>query len=208
VETREGHGRIIAGMNTTSIPSTTNTGTTTTTAPTRWTLDAGHSAVGFSVRHLMITNVRGEFESFRGAVTYDAARPEATRIEATIDVASINTREARRDADLKSDIFFDAEKHPEMTFVSKRARAAGESELEVTGDLTIRGTTREVTLSVGDVSGVQTDMRGNQRIGATASTRIKRSDFGMTWNKTLDTGGVVVGDVVTITLEVSLVKAG
>jgi polyisoprenoid-binding protein YceI len=187
--------------------NTTASSSTTPTTATRWTLDPGHSAVGFSVRHLMITNVRGEFEKFRGDVAYDAARPEATRIEATVDVASLNTREAKRDADLRSALFFDAESHPEMTFVSKSARAAGDGNLDVTGDLTIRGTTREVTLSVRDISAPQVDMRGNTRIGATASTKIKRADFGMTWNKALETGGVVVSEVVTITLEVSLVKA-
>jgi polyisoprenoid-binding protein YceI len=189
-------------MNTT----TTATNQTTTTTATRWTLDPGHSAVGFSVRHLMITNVRGEFEKFRGDVTYDAAHPEATRITATIDVASLNTREAKRDADLKSPLFFDVEKHPEMTFASKSTRAVSDGKLEVTGDLSIRGTTHEVTLAVRDISAA-TDMRGNARIGATAETKIKRSDYGMTWNKALETGGVVVGDVVTITLELSLVKA-
>lgn len=176
-------------------------------AITQWTLDPGHSAVGFSVRHLMITNVRGEFEKFRGEITYDPDRPEATRIEATIDVASLNTREQKRDADLRSALFFDADKHPQMTFVSKSARAVGDGNLEVTGDLTIRGTTREVVLSVHDISAVQVDMRKNPRMGATAQTKIKRSDFGMTWNAALETGGVVVGDVVTITLEASLVKA-
>jgi len=186
--------------------STASTSTTPTTA-TRWTLDAGHSAVGFSVRHLMITNVRGEFEKFRGDITYDAAHPEATRIAANIDAASLNTREAKRDGDLRSALFFDVENHPEISFVSKSARGAGDGNLEVTGDLTMRGTTHEVTLSVRDISGVQVDMRGNPRIGATASTKIKRSDFGMTWNKALDAGGVVVGDVVAITLELSLVKA-
>jgi polyisoprenoid-binding protein YceI len=180
--------------------------TTPTTAP-RWTLDAGHSAVGFSVRHLMITNVRGEFEKFRGDVTYDPAHPEATRIEATIDVASLNTREAKRDADLRSALFFDVENHPQMTFVSRSARAAGDGNLEVTGDLTIRGTTHEATLSVRDISAPQVDMRGTPRLGATATAKIKRSDFGMTWNKALETGGVVVGEVVTITLEASLAKA-
>jgi polyisoprenoid-binding protein YceI len=187
--------------------TTTAAPTATPATATRWTIDAGHSAVGFSVRHLMITNVRGEFEKFRGEVAYDAARPEATRIEATIDVASLNTRESKRDADLRSALFFDADNHPEMTFVSKSARADDEGNLEVLGDLSLRGVTREVTLSVRDVSGPQTDMRGNVRLGATASARIKRSDFGMTWNKALETGGVVVGDVVTVTLEVSLVKA-
>jgi polyisoprenoid-binding protein YceI len=202
-ETRPANERIVASMNTITTASADTSPTTTA----RWTLDPGHSAVGFAVRHLMITNVRGEFEKFRGEVTYDAARPEATRIEATIDVASLNTREAKRDADLRSALFFDVENHPQMSFVSKRARAAGEGNLDVTGDLTIRGITREVTLSVRDINGPQVDMRGTPRMGATASTKIKRSDFGMTWNKALETGGVVVGDVVTITLEASLVKA-
>ncbi len=199
---------------TTNVPATTTTTSTSNTTlaaaavpAARWTLDPGHSAVGFSVRHLMITNVRGEFEKFRAAVTYDPAHPEGTRIEATIEVASLNTREAKRDSDLRSPLFFDADKHPEMTFVSKSVRAAGDGGLEVTGDLTIRGTTQAVVLSVAEISAAQ-DMRGNQRLGATASTRIKRSDFGMIWNKALETGGVVVGDVVTITLDLSLVKAG
>jgi polyisoprenoid-binding protein YceI len=192
------------GMNTTA----TAAPSTPPATVTRWTLDPGHSAVGFSVRHLMITNVRGEFEKYRADVTYDAAHPEATRIEATIDVASLNTREAKRDSDLKSPLFFDAENHPQMTFVSKRARVVGDGNIEVSGDLTIRGLTHEVMLSVRDISAVQVDMRGNPRIGATAEAKIKRSDFGMTWNKALETGGVVVGDVVTITLEVSLVKVG
>jgi polyisoprenoid-binding protein YceI len=185
------------------------TASTVTAAPataTRWVLDPGHSAVGFSVRHLMITNVRGEFEKFRAHVRYDAAHPEATRIEASVDVASLNTREAKRDADLRSALFFDVEHHPEMTFVSKAVRAVGDGALDVTGDLSIRGTTREVTLAVRDVSAVQTDMRGHRRVGAAASTQIRRSDFGMAWNKALETGGVVVGDVVTITLDLSLVK--
>jgi polyisoprenoid-binding protein YceI len=187
-------------------PTTTSSSASTTTAA-RWTLDPGHSAVGFSVRHLMITNVRGEFEKYRGEVTYDPSHPEAIRISAAIDVASIDTREAKRDSDLRGELFFDADKHPEMTFVSKSARAAGAGNLDVTGDLTIRGTTHEVTLAVRDISDVQVDMRGTPRIGATATTKIKRSDFGMTWNKALETGGVVVGDVVTITIDLSLVKA-
>jgi len=190
-------------MNTTTTASIS----TTPTTATRWTLDPGHSAVGFSVRHLMITNVRGEFEKFRADVAYDAARPEAVRIDATIDVASLSTREAKRDSDLRSALFFDVENHPAMTFVSKSARAAGDGSVDVTGDLTIRGISHEVTLAIRDISAPQVDMRGNTRVGATASTKIKRSDFGMTWNKALETGGVVVGDVVTITLDVSLVKA-
>src|SRR5215813_3244522 len=195
------------GANVETMKVTTSTPPIIHATNTRWTLDPGHSSVGFSVRHLMITNVRGEFERFRGDITYDPIRPEATRIEASIEIASLNTREPKRDADLRSALFFDAENHPVMMFVSRTARPTGTGELEVTGALTIRGITRDVTLSVRDISDVQTDMRGNLRIGATASTRIRRSDFGITWNKTLDAGGVVVGEIVTVTLEASLVKA-
>jgi polyisoprenoid-binding protein YceI len=173
---------------------------------TQWNLDPGHSAVGFSVRHLMITTVRGEFEKYRASIMYDPARPEATRVEASIDVASVNTREAKRDADLRGELFFDAEAHPAMTFVSKRARAI-DGGIEVVGELTIRGIANEVALAIREISDVQTDMRGNKRMGATATAKIKRSDFGMTWNKALDAGGVVVGDVVTISLEASLVAS-
>jgi polyisoprenoid-binding protein YceI len=174
---------------------------------TQWALDPGHSAVGFSVRHLTITNVRGEFAKFRGNVAYDPDRPEATRIEATIEVASLDTREPKRDTDLRSSLFFDAETYPEMSFVSKSARVTGDRDLEVLGDLTIRGATREVALAVRDISAPVVDMRGNRRVGATAVTKVRRADFGMTWNKTLDAGGVVVGEVVTVSLEISLIAA-
>jgi polyisoprenoid-binding protein YceI len=177
-----------------------------TTTTTRWTLDPGHSAVGFSVRHLMITNVRGEFQVFRGEVDYDPAHPEATRITATIEVASINTREPKRDGDLRGELFFDAENHPHLTFASTSARALDDGVIEVAGQLTIRGIAREVALTIRDIAGPQTDMRGSTRLGATATAKIRRSDFGMTWNKVLDAGGVVVGDVVTIAIEASLVK--
>jgi polyisoprenoid-binding protein YceI len=180
--------------------------TTPTSTQTRWTLDPAHSTVHFSVRHLMITNVRGEFQKVTGKVTYDPARPEATRIDATIDVASVNTREAARDTHLRSADFFDVENHPNMTFVSKSARSTGKGELEVTGDLTLRGTTREVKLAVTDITGEQKDPWGNQRIGATATTKIKRSDFGVKWNAALETGGFAVADDVAITLDVSLIK--
>jgi polyisoprenoid-binding protein YceI len=173
----------------------------------RFTIDPGHSAVGFSVRHLMITNVRGEFEKFSGTITYDANRPEATRIEATIDVGSVNTRQAQRDGDLRGELFFDVAHHPTMTFVSKGARSVGARAIDVVGALTIRGVTHDVTLAVRDISDPATDMRGGKRIGATATTSIKRSDYGMTWNKALEAGGVVVGDVVTISLEASLLQA-
>lgn len=185
--------------------------TTTTTVgqsaarSTTWTLDASHSSAAFSVRHLMITNVKGEFQKLEGSVTYDPARPEAASIRASIDVASINTREAKRDEHLRSADFFDVANHPTMEFVSKSVRRADRG-LEVVGDLTIRGTTREVLLHVDGPTPEQKDPWGNARVGASAATKIKRSDFGMTWNSALETGGVVVGDEITITLDVSLVK--
>lgn len=193
-------------MNETTNQAANQSSLTATAAP-RWTVDPGHSAVGFSVRHLMITNVRGEFDRFRGDVAYDPAHPEAIRIDAAIEVASLDTREPKRDADLRSALFFDAENHPVMTFVSKTARSTSDGGLDVIGALSIRGIAHDATLAIRDISDVQLDMRGNQRIGATASAKIKRSDYGMTWNKALEAGGVVVGDVVTIALELSLVKA-
>lgn len=177
-------------------------------SPTRWRIDRGHSAVGFSVRHMMIARVRGEIGSFRGEVSFDPARPEATTIEAFVDVASIDTREPKRDEDLRGPLFFDVEHHPEMRFVSKAALPAGEDGLDVTGALTIRGVTRDVVLAIREIRGPAMDLRGQLRRGARASTHIERSDFGMTWNKTLDAGGVVVGERVDISLELSLVAIG
>lgn len=173
----------------------------------KWTLDPGHSSIAFSVRHLMITNVRGLFSRYRADVTYDPAHPEATRIDATIDVDSIDTREAKRDVDLRSELFFDAAHHPHATFVSKSARKVAGDALEIDGELTIRGKTLPATLAVTDIGPVTKDMRGNDRVGATATTKIKRADYGISWNKALDNGGVVVGEVVTITLDIQLLKA-
>jgi polyisoprenoid-binding protein YceI len=173
-------------------------------AATRWSLDPGHSAVGFSIRHNMITNVRGEFDKFSGELTYDPDRPEATHLQASIDVASLDTREARRDGTLRSALFFDVENHPVMTFVSKSASAVGAGNLDVVGDLTIRGISHEVTLAVREISALKSDIHRTPRLGATATTKIRRSDYGMTWNTALEGGGFVLGDVVTITLELSL----
>ena len=170
-----------------------------------FTLDASHSHVGFAVRHMMISNVRGEFQTLAGTVTYDPARPEATRVEVKIDVASINTREEKRDAHLRSADFFDAEAFPHLTFVSKSARRRSGG-LDVVGDLSIHGTTREVTLAVEDITPEHTDPYGNRRLGASARTKIRRSDFGMRWNAALEAGGVLVGDEVSIELEVELIR--
>jgi polyisoprenoid-binding protein YceI len=172
----------------------------------QWIVDASHSNAGFSVRHMMITNVRGEFHKLEGKVTWDAASPEATQIEASIDVASINTRDEKRDGHLKSADFLDAEKFPKLTFKSKSVKAKGKENLSVTGDLTIHGVTKEVVLDVDGPSAPSTDPFGNVRVGATATTKIKRDDFGLTWNAALETGGVLVGNDVTITIDISLIK--
>jgi polyisoprenoid-binding protein YceI len=170
----------------------------------RWTLDASHSHVGFAVRHLMISNVRGSFTQLEGSAGYDPARPEETTVDVTIQVASINTREEKRDAHLRSADFFDVENYPTIHFVSTSAQERGEG-LELKGDLTIHGVTREVTLKVEEVTPQSKDPWGKVRVGASAKTKIRRSDFGMVWNAALETGGVVVGDEITITLEVELV---
>jgi len=184
------------------------TSTTEGTTPARsatWTIDASHTNATFSVRHLMISNVRGEFQKVSGSGTFDPAKPEAAVVKAEIEVASISTREPQRDAHLRSADFFDAENHPLITFASTSVRR-GDKGLEVLGDLTIRGTTREVVLAIDNLTAPAKDPWGNERIGASASTKIKRSDFKMTWNTALETGGVVVGDEVRIQIDVELVR--
>jgi polyisoprenoid-binding protein YceI len=195
-----------------SVSNLSNSPTPTTTPavapltrPGVYQLDASHSHVGFSVRHMMISNVRGEFQKVSGSVSYDPVRPEATRISVSIDVASINTRDEKRDAHLRSADFFDADRYPTITFASTAVQRR-EAALEVAGDLTIAGTSRPVILSVAEVTPEHTDPWGNARMGATARTKIRRSDFGMRWNAALEAGGVLVGDEVTIQLEVELIK--
>jgi polyisoprenoid-binding protein YceI len=172
----------------------------------QWVVDASHSSVGFSVRHMMISNVRGEFQKLDGLVTWDAAHPEATKIEASISVDSINTRDEKRDGHLKSPDFLDAAKYPTLTFKSKTVKAKSKEDLSVTGDLTLHGVTKEVVLEVEGPSAPSTDPFGNLRIGATATTKIKREDFGLTWNAALEAGGVLVGNEVKITIDISLIK--
>jgi polyisoprenoid-binding protein YceI len=171
-----------------------------------WQIDPSHSAAQFSVRHLMVTKVRGEFGKMAGTVQYDAKAPEKMAIDATIDVASINTREAKRDDHLRSPDFFDVAKFPSMTFKSKSAKAKGKGKLDVTGDLTIRGVTKQVVLAVEGLDSEVKDPWGNSRTGAVGTTKINRKDFGLTWNQALETGGVMVGDEVEITVDVSLIK--
>jgi polyisoprenoid-binding protein YceI len=176
-----------------------------TSAAGTFALDASHSHVGFAVRHMMISNVRGEFQKLAGTVSYDPARPEATAVDVKIEVASVNTRDEKRDAHLKSADFFDAENFPYLTFTSKSARRRKDG-LELTGELTIHGTTREVTLAVEDITPEHADPWGNRRVGASARTKIRRSDFGMQRNAALEAGGVLVGDEVSIELEVELIR--
>jgi polyisoprenoid-binding protein YceI len=153
----------------------------------------------------MISNVRGEFQKVSGEVVFDRARPEASRVTASIEVASINTREEKRDAHLRSADFFDAAQFPTIDFASTAVRRKGDG-LEIDGRLTIAGTTRDVTLAVEDVTPEHKDPWGNARIGATARTKINRSDYGMKWNAALEAGGFLVGDEVKIELEVELIK--
>jgi polyisoprenoid-binding protein YceI len=168
-------------------------------------LDAAHSHVGFAVRHLMISNVRGEFTKLEGSVSYDPSHPEATAVSVKIDAASISTREEQRDQHLKSADFLDADAYPHLTFVSKSAKQSRNG-LDLEGSLTIHGTTRDVTLHVDDITPEHADPYGNRRIGASARTKIRRSDFGMRWNAALEAGGVLVGDEVSIELEVELIR--
>jgi polyisoprenoid-binding protein YceI len=160
--------------------------------------------VEFSIRHLMIATVKGRFADVQGTVVIDDADPLATSIDVTIDAASIDTRMAQRDEHLRSPDFFDVANFPTLTFKSRRMVRDGE-DVKVTGDLTIRGVTREVSLNV-TANGQQTDPWGGTRAGFEATGRIKRSDFGLTWNQALEAGGVVVGDDVKLSIDVELVK--
>jgi len=171
-----------------------------------WELDPAHTSVQFKVRHMMVSNVRGDFEKVSGNVTYDEDDISRSSANITIDANSINTRVAKRDKHLKSPDFLDAEKHPLLVFRSKRVETAGEGKLTVTGDLTIRGVTREVVLDVEGPTPPVKDLQGKMRVGGTASTKINRKDFGLTWNKAIETGGVVVGDEVEITIDIELVR--
>ncbi|HEY0249962.1 MAG TPA: YceI family protein [Kofleriaceae bacterium] len=173
---------------------------------TRWNIDGSHSTAEFSVRHLMITNVRGRFGTLEGTVEYDPAKPEASTINVSIDATSIDTREEKRDAHLKSADFFDTEKFPKITFVSKSVKKTDDG-FAATGDLTMHGVTKEVTLEVETPSGETKDPWGNQRIGASAHAKINRKDWGLGWNAVLEAGGVAVGEQVKINIEVSMVKA-
>lgn len=179
----------------------------TTAAPalTTWTIDASHSEVGFAVKHLMIATVRGSFGAVSGTVTFVDGDYSHARADVTIDATSIDTREEKRDAHLRSADFFDVEQFPTLTFKSRRVQAVRADAFELVGDLTIKGITHEVVLDVA-VEGFQKDPWGNQKGAFSATTRISRTAFGLTWNAALETGGVLVGDDVKISLDVQLLK--
>src|ERR1019366_1473590 len=176
------------------------------TALSTWNLDATHSNAGFSVRHLMISNVRAEFRQLSGTLQYDPANVEKSVVSITIQAASIDTREPNRDAHLKSADFFETEKYPEITFNSTQWQHKNDDELIVKGDLTMHGVTRPVVLTA-ERTATMKDPWGGTRVGFTGKTKINRKDFGLHYNAALEAGGVVVGEEVTISLEAEFVKA-
>ena len=173
---------------------------------TTFSIDASHTEVGFEVKHLMISTVRGRFGAVEGTIELNEADPEKSSVEVTIEAASIDTRAEQRDAHLRSPDFFDVEKYPTLSFRSTSVTMPEKGRYKVTGDLTIRDVTREVVLDVND-EGRGVDPWGGERAAFSATTRIDRRDFGLTWNQGLETGGVLVGNDVKIVLDVQAVKA-
>ena len=176
------------------------------TKTTEWNIDPTHSAAHFSVRHLMISNVRGEFSKLSGSVVLDPADLTRSNVEVNLETSSINTREPQRDEHLRSADFFDVANHPSITFRSKRITAAGPEQFKLAGDLTIRGVSKEVTFDVEGPTPAIKDPWGNMRSGVSATAKINRKDFGLVWNAVIESGGVAVGDQVSITIEAELVQ--
>jgi len=182
-----------------------NTTTRPPHVPTTWDIDTVHSNVDFTVRHLVISKVRGRFTRWSGSLTLDDANPANSHVEVQIEAASIDTHEPQRDAHLRSADFFETEKHPQLLFRSTRVEPAGAARYRVTGDLTIRGVTRPVVLDV-EAMGRAKDPWGGERAGFSATTAIDRREFGLTWNQALEAGGVVVGEKVEIGMEIEAVQ--
>jgi polyisoprenoid-binding protein YceI len=179
----------------------------TTSATTTWNIDPAHSSAEFKVKHMMISHVKGHFAKVTGTLTLDESNLANSRAEATIEAASLETRDAQRDAHLKSADFFDVEKFPTLSFKSTRISLVRDGELSVEGELTVRGVAGKVVFSVEGPTPPAKDPWGNTRVGVSATTKISRKDFGLTWNAALESGGFLVGDEVTITLDVQFVKA-
>jgi polyisoprenoid-binding protein YceI len=171
-----------------------------------WQIDPAHTSVQFSARHLMISNVRGEFTKVSGTIASDGDDPGSVKIDAVIDAASIDTRVAMRDGHLRSPEFLDVEKYPTITFKSKKLEPNGKGKWKLTGDLTLHGVTREVVLDVEGPTAIIKDPMGKTRVGASASATISRKDFGLTWNRALEAGGVMVGDEIPIVIDVEAVQ--
>ena len=171
-----------------------------------WSIDADHSSIGFKVRHMMVSNVKGTFGTFNGVAEVDEKDITRSKISVTIDTASINTGVPKRDEHLRSADFFDTAKYPTMTYVSKKVEKSGKDRLKVYGDLTLRGITKPVVLDVEGPTKVYKDPQGKLRRGASATATINRKDFGLTWNKVIEAGGVLVGEEVNISLEAEFVK--
>ncbi|HKD50293.1 MAG TPA: YceI family protein [Candidatus Acidoferrum sp.] len=175
-------------------------------ASSTWQIDPQHSSAQFAVRHLGLSTVRGAFSKVSGTMQLDDQDVTKSTIEVTIDVNTVDTREPDRDKDLRSERFFDVAHFPTMTFKSKKVEQVAPGKLRVTGDLTIHGTTKEVVLDVDGLTAPAKDPWGNQRIAASATTKINRQDYGVKWNAKLDNGGVVVGDDVNITIDVEMIQ--
>jgi len=171
-----------------------------------WQMDPAHSSFQFKIRHLTVSNVKGDFSKFQGVAIIDDQDITYLKVEVAIDAASVNTDHAQRDEHLRGPDFFDVTKYPTITFISKKVIKTDANRLKVIGDLTLRGVTREITVDVEGPTPEVKDPWGNFRRGATATSKINRRDFGITWNKVLDTGGLVVGDEVNIYIEVELVR--
>ena len=170
-----------------------------------WTLDPAHTRIGFVARHAMVTKVRGSFNEFDGTATVDGNDLSASKVSLTIKAASIDTRNEQRDGHLKSNDFLAMDEHPEITFVSTSVATGGEGDVDITGDLTIKGTTKSVTVPF-EFDGVATDPFGNQRAGFEGKTVINRTDYGVNFNAALETGGVLVSEKITLEFEISAIK--
>ena len=177
-------------------------------ATSTWQIDPNHSAAQFAVKHLAISTVRGAFTKVNGTIQVDDKDISKSSVEVTIDAASVDTRVADRDKDLRSDHFFDVEKYPTLTFKSTKVEQEAPGKLKVTGELTIHGVTKQVVLEVEGPTAPVKDPWGNQRAAANAMTKVNRQDFGVKWNAKMDNGGWVVGDDVDITIDVEMVQKG
>ena len=173
--------------------------------PATWSIDNGHSHVGFSVRHMMVSNVRGNFDKFSGSIVGDPKNPANAKVKVTIDAASLNTHNSNRDEHLRSADFFEVAKYPTITFQSRRVEKVRDGKLRVIGDLTLHGVTKEVVLDV-DGPSPEVQVRDTSRIGISATAKLNRKDYGLNWNRVMEAGGVTVGDEVTIHIELELVK--